>query len=61
MTAQVFSFEDARARIVAFIEEVYNADRLHSALGYKSPVAFEADVRKAEASNRMLMTALSPI
>ena len=32
--------EDARGRIGAFIEDVYNADRLHSALGYKSPVAW---------------------
>jgi len=37
-----------------------NADRLHSALGCKSPVVFEADVRKAEASNRMIATAWSP-
>jgi putative transposase len=52
--------QDARVRLAAFIEDVYNADRLHSALGYKSPVAFEADVRKTEAANRMITTALSP-
>ena len=40
--------EDARARIGAFIAEVYNTDRLHSALGYKSPVAFERDFYKTE-------------
>lgn len=51
---------DARARLAAFIQDVYNADRLHSAIGYKSPVAFEADVRQAEAANRMITTALSP-
>ena len=38
--------DDARARIGAFIEEVYNADRLHSALGYRTPVAFEATSEK---------------
>ena len=34
--------EDARSRIGAFIDEVYNENRLYSALGNKSPVAFEA-------------------
>jgi putative transposase len=33
---------DARASIGHFIEEVYNRKRLHSALGYQSPEAFEA-------------------
>ena len=33
--------EDARASIGQFIEEVYNRRRLHSSLGYLSPVAFE--------------------
>jgi putative transposase len=42
------NLEDARRRIGAFIEDVYNADRLHSALGYKSPVAFENELRKTE-------------
>src|SRR6201999_658179 len=32
--------DDARARIGGFIAEAYNADRLYSALGYKSPAAF---------------------
>jgi putative transposase len=40
------NLEDARCQIGAFIETVYNADRLHSALGYKSPIAFEDQVRK---------------
>ena len=42
------NLEDARRRIGAFIEHVYNADRLHSALGYKSPIAFENELRKTE-------------
>jgi transposase InsO family protein len=52
--------EDARDRIGAFIEDVYNADRLHSALGYKSPIAFEAAIRNTADRNQQPLTALSP-
>ena len=34
---------DAQARVESFIEEIYNHQRLHSALRYRSPVAFEED------------------
>jgi transposase InsO family protein len=54
------NLEDARTRIGAFITDLYNADRLHSALGYKSPVAFEAEFRKAETANLNNASALSP-
>ena len=40
------NIEDARRQIGEFIETIYNAERLHSALGYKPPVEFEADLRR---------------
>jgi putative transposase len=38
-------FNDAQRRIGRFIESVYNRDRLHSALGYSTPVEFERSLR----------------
>jgi putative transposase len=39
------NIDDARRQIGAFIETIYNRQRLHSALGYKPPVEFEAGLR----------------
>ncbi len=36
--------EDVRARIETFIEEVYNRQRLHSALSYRPPAEYEAEI-----------------
>ncbi len=39
------SFADAVENIGVFIDIVYNKKRLHSSLGYKSPEAFEMEVK----------------
>jgi transposase InsO family protein len=42
------NLEDARNRVGEFIENVYNAKRLHSALGYKPPDEFEAELNRVK-------------
>lgn len=46
------SFEDVAADLPAFIEDVYNERRLHSALGYLSPARFE-DINRPSGVKRV--------
>ena len=38
------TFDDIASRLPHFIEDVYNAKRMHSALGYRSPNEFESQL-----------------
>ena len=42
--------EDARESIGTFIEQVYNRQRLHSALGYRPPAEFEENLQQLVAA-----------
>jgi putative transposase len=39
------NFDHAKSSVASFIEEVYNQQRLHSALDYRSPMEFETDLK----------------
>lgn len=49
----------AKAEIGAFLDEVYNRQRLHSALAYQSPEEYEQSAPWAAAHQPMAMAALS--
>ena len=42
------TFTEVKERIGKFIELIYNQERLHSALGYLSPVEFEQEIKSAQ-------------
>ena len=44
------SIEAARAGVIDYIETFYNPRRRHSALGYRTPIEYEAETRRSAAS-----------
>jgi transposase InsO family protein len=43
-------YDDLSQHLEAFIDQYYNRQRLHSALGYRTPAAFEAAAAAGETS-----------
>ena len=44
--------EQTRLEIFSYIEGYYNRVRLHSSLGYKSPMEFEMELKSKNGGNR---------
>jgi putative transposase len=44
------NLEEAKASIGEFLQRIYNQQRLHSALGYRPPLEFERNLRRAQAA-----------
>jgi transposase InsO family protein len=54
------TLDEARCDIGRFIDSVYNHQRLHSALGYKPPAEFEAELRHHNQPQTYATIAVSP-
>ncbi len=52
--------EHAREAIGVFIEDVYNRQRLHSALGYRPPAEFEATLPRLATYTRICSQTAQP-
>jgi putative transposase len=48
------SYHDAYKQIRNFLDDVYQNRRIHSSLGYLTPVEFESQWRDPEAANRLV-------
>jgi transposase InsO family protein len=55
------TLDQARRDVGRFIDIVYNNERLHSALGYKPPAEFEAELRHHDKPQTHATIAVSPI
>jgi transposase InsO family protein len=52
--------DQARHAIGSFIEDIYNCQRLHSALGYRPPVEFEANLPSPKAAVAWSKASVNP-
>jgi transposase InsO family protein len=50
------NFDQVRNSFGDFLENVYNLRRLHSALGYQSPIEFEESLQKPSGKNSILLS-----
>lgn len=55
------NFDHARLLIGSFIEELYNEERLHSALDYRSPIEFELEIEKGPFEFPKTKSAIAPV
>jgi putative transposase len=53
------NLDQARRDITTFIASTYNADRLHSALGYRTPIEFEQHIARSPFNPKPAMENLS--